>query len=131
VLGGAVEWKQIRDYDWGPMVYTYIGLYAILLAVFYGLMAFILQYSNAIEMNVSLLTTNFYSLLISVLAFGERASWLYLLGFFFVPTAILIFAWFPHPTQTKEPSDNIMENIRQPHAQIDEDDAPFPVDDTI
>lgn len=53
-----------------------------------------MQYSDATTMNISMLTSNFYSLAISILAFGQKASWLYLVGFFCVPIAIVIFTVF-------------------------------------
>ena len=47
-------------------------------------------------MELSTLTSNFYSLAISIFFFGTNASWLYLVGFFFIPVAILIYClWGP------------------------------------
>jgi hypothetical protein len=43
-------------------------------------------------MNLSLLSTNFFSLGISVAVFHQKASWLYIVGFLCIPLAIVIFS---------------------------------------
>jgi drug/metabolite transporter (DMT)-like permease len=96
VATGAVEWKQIRDYNWGTVTILFIFGFAILLAVYYSFVPFIMQFSSALEMNISLLSSNFFSLLISILAFHQKATWLYFVGFICIPVAIVIFSLFPH-----------------------------------
>ena len=90
------EWKIIRNYNWNVRSYLFIFGYAILLAVYYTGIPMIMQFSNATEMNISLLSGNFFSLLISILAFGQKAEWLYLVGFFFIPISITLYALFPY-----------------------------------
>jgi hypothetical protein len=46
------------------------------------------------------LTSNFFSLVISILAFGQKAHCLYLVEFFCVPIAIVLYAWW---TPKEEP----------------------------
>ena len=57
-----------------------------------------MQFSDATTMNLSMLTSNFYSLAISILFFGQKASWLYLVGFFCIPIAIALFTIFAPKT---------------------------------
>ena len=104
ILCGAIEWRQIRDYDWSPEICGYIIGYALLLFAYYTVVPFIMQFSSAMEMNISLLTANFFSLAISILAFGQKAEWLYLLGFAFVPVAIVLFTVFPYKEKPKPES---------------------------
>ncbi|KAH0785177.1 Integral membrane protein [Histomonas meleagridis] len=91
VCSGIVEWKTIRDFNWNWESILLIIAYSILLMLYDVMAPYIMQYSDATTMNLSLLTSNFYSLAISILAFGQMASWIYLLGFFCIPVAILIF----------------------------------------
>jgi drug/metabolite transporter (DMT)-like permease len=116
ILGGAIEWRGIRDYDWQPVVFGFIFAYSILLAVYYSFIPLVLQYSTAIEMNLSLLSSNFFSLLISVLAFHQKADWLYFLGFLCVPLAIVLYTVCPPRERTAEESSSqlpaqMLENI--------------------
>ena len=103
VLTGAVEWKQIRSYDFSAKVVLLILLYALIQTVYYTFCPFIMQHSSAAEMNLSFLTSNFLSLLISILAFGQKASWLYLVGFFCIPIAIAIYSLFPPKSEEVKP----------------------------
>jgi drug/metabolite transporter (DMT)-like permease len=96
VASGAIEWKQIRDYAWKVEVVIFVCGFAILLSIYYALIPFIMQFSSALEMNISLLSSNFLSLLVSILAFDQKASWLYLFGFLCIPIAIIVFSLFPY-----------------------------------
>ena len=108
-LSGAIEWKTIRDYNWTTeSVLLQLG-YAVLLAIYYTLVPIILQYSNATVMNLSALTGNFYSLAISIFAFGSQAEWLYLLGFVCIPIAIAVFTL----TEDKDKFEELPESVAQ------------------
>ena len=91
ILSGSIEWKTICHYEWNWKVIIMMFSYAILLALYYMISPVIMQHSNATVMNLSVLTSNFYSLAISIIFFHLRASWLYLVGFFCIPIAILLF----------------------------------------
>ena len=95
VATGIFEWRQISQFDFNWKVVLLMLLYALIQTVYYTFCPFIMQHSSAAEMNLSFLTSNFFSLLISILAFGSQASWLYLVGFFCVPIAIAIYSLFP------------------------------------
>jgi drug/metabolite transporter (DMT)-like permease len=127
VLGGAIEWKAIGEYDWDGITFVYVFAYAILLAIWYAGSSFVMQFSNAVEMNVSILTSNFYSLAISILGFGQKANWLYLVGFFCIPAAIIVYALFPPSTDPDEYSeDEIMgPMVSEPNAETG-DSMPVP-----
>ena len=126
ILCGAVEWKQVRDYDWQPQIYGYVFGYAILLFVYYTAVPFIMQFSSALEMNISLLTANFFSLAISIWAFGQKAQWLYLVGFICVPVAIVLFTVFPYKEKPKADTTVSNEELQQPNYTDDgeAEDAP-------
>jgi drug/metabolite transporter (DMT)-like permease len=96
-LSGAVEWKTIRDFEWCWQSVLLIVGYGIALAGYDTLAPFVVQFSDATTMNLSLLTTNFYSLGVSIWLFHLEPSWLYLLGFCCVPIAIAIFVIFGPP----------------------------------
>ena len=91
ILTGAFEWKQIRSYNFSVKVVLLILLYALIQTIYYTFCPFIMQHSTAAEMNLSFL--------ISILAFGQKASWLYLVGFFCIPIAIAIYSLFPPKEQ--------------------------------
>lgn len=96
IVTGSVEWKQIYTYHWSWQIICLLIGYVIILSLYYSLVPFVLQHSSATEMNISFLSNNFYSLALSILFFGQKASWLYLIGFICIPIAIIIFCvWAP------------------------------------
>ena len=101
VLSGATEWKIISTYNWNWKVILMMIAYAILLASYYMLSPLIMQHSNATVMNLSILTSNFYSLAISIFIFHSKASWLYLVGFFCIPIAITLFVLMENPQESQ------------------------------
>lgn len=101
ILAGSTEWKKIRDYNWSWQIGTMYGAYAICLASFNIIVPFFMQFSDATTCGISMLTANFYSLGISILVFGQKANWLYLVGFFCIPVAIAIFSIFT-PKEAEE-----------------------------
>ncbi|KAH0793367.1 Integral membrane protein [Histomonas meleagridis] len=95
-LSGIFEHKKIQNYDWQAKSFVMIFSYSILLAVYYTCIPLVMQFSNATEMNISLLSSNFFSLLISILWFGQKAQWLYLVGFIFIPISIVMYTLLPY-----------------------------------
>jgi drug/metabolite transporter (DMT)-like permease len=111
VLAGAVEWKSIRDLQWGWRSTLLVLAYSLALAAYDCWVPFVMQFSDATTMNLSLLTSNFFSLGISVWLFGQKPRWLYLVGFFCVPLAIVIFTLTAPKNQTPEISTTLVESI--------------------
>lgn len=96
ISAAAVEWRPISTFDWSPLVICLLLVYVVLLTFYYSFVPVVLQHSNATEMNISFLSNNFFSLGLSILLFGQKASWLYLIGFLFIPVAIVIYCvWTP------------------------------------
>ncbi|OHT13365.1 Integral membrane protein [Tritrichomonas foetus] len=123
ILTSSLEWKTMRDFEWTWQSVLMTLSYSVILVIYYCASPFVMQFSDATTMNLSMLTSNFYSLAISILAFGQKASWLYLVGFFCIPIAIALFTVFaPKPPEAKkgesyESSD--IENKDQTYDQSD------------
>lgn len=106
VLSGGLEWKMIRDFEWCWQSVLLILTYSCILVLYDICSPFVMQFSDATTMNLSMLTSNFYSLAISILLFGQKASWLYLVGFFCIPIAIALFTIFAPKTPEFENVEN-------------------------
>lgn len=96
ILAGAVEWKEIWEYNWEWQTVFALCGYSVCISIYYCFIPIVMAHSNATELNISFLTSNFYSLGISILFFGQKASWLYLLGFLCIPVSIIVFSLFPY-----------------------------------
>lgn len=100
-LSGSLEWKMIRDYHWDWKSGLLIVAYSVLLSMYYMLSPVIMTHSNATVMNISMLSSNFYSLAIDIFMFGSPANWLYLVGFMCIPVAVTLFVLNePKPVET-------------------------------
>jgi drug/metabolite transporter (DMT)-like permease len=102
IVCGSYEWRTIRDFPFTWKAILLIVTYGTTQTVYYTIDPYIMQHSSAAEMNLSFLTTTFFSLLISVLFYGQRASWLYLLGFLCIPSAIAMFSLLPLKEKREE-----------------------------
>jgi drug/metabolite transporter (DMT)-like permease len=107
ILTPAVDFNIIKNYDWNWKSGLLMVAYGLSMALYDFVIPFVLQFSDATTMNLSLLTSNFFSLGISIAVFKQEASWLYLVGFFCVPVALVIYSFtapkpeFPPPELTK------------------------------
>lgn len=110
ILSGSIEWKSIKNYNWNLKTCILICLYSIILCLYYISIPSIMQFSNATEMNISLLSSNFFSLLISILCFNQKPIILYLIGFFCVPISIALFTLFPYK-EKKINNDSLAQNL--------------------
>lgn len=90
-LTGAVNWKQIRDAVWDWRTVLLYLAYAVTLCFYCILSPYVMRFSDAATMNLSLLTANFYTLGVAILVFKQQPSWFYLIGFCCIPAAIAIF----------------------------------------
>jgi len=96
------ERKDLLSYNWTKGSIILILVYAVLMAVYYMMVPQVMQYSNATEMNLSFLSSNFMSLGVSILAFGQKASIMYLVGFMCVPFAIALYSLYPNSSSDEK-----------------------------
>ncbi|EAY13392.1 solute carrier protein, putative [Trichomonas vaginalis G3] len=123
ILAGALEWKQIRDYSWDAKGACLLFGYSIVLSIYYMVCPVVMQHSNATVMNISLLTSNFYSLFIDIFAFKSKASWIYLVGFVCIPAAILLYVLTePKPGQQEVKPEEEQRLDSSSNADQNEDD---------
>lgn len=94
ILTGSLEHKLIRNFNWNYKSILLMFGYAALLAAYYCSVPIVLEHSNASVMNISMLTSNFYSLVIDIFLFNGDKNWLYLVGFICIPIAVFLFVHF-------------------------------------
>ena len=94
ILTLSVELKPIENYTWNALSISLVIAYGLIMAIYYTMVPYIMKNSTATEMNLSFLTSNFFSLFISCIFFGQKMTLLYGLGFLCVPVAITLFCIF-------------------------------------
>ena len=86
-----LEREAILTVSWNINLVLFIFAYVIVSVLFVTLLATVIKYSSATAMNVSLITTNFYNLVFASIIFHFEFSWLYMIGFFTLISAQILF----------------------------------------
>jgi len=107
-----IEKERISRFKWETRSILLFTGYSIFLSFYYIMVPVILQYSNATVMNLSCLTSNFYSLGVSIVFFEFKASYMYVIGFLCIPIAITLFSLYP-PSDEKLIMNESLENTQE------------------
>lgn len=73
--------KDIQNAKWTPKVGGYLTGYTLVMFLLYHLAPFMFRISSAAFYNLNVLTSDFWSLLVGIEAFGYYVYWLYPVGF--------------------------------------------------
>jgi solute carrier family 35 protein F1/2 len=71
----------IRDVQWSPAVGGYLAGYTLCLSLFYSLTPIIFRLASAAFFNISLLTANFWGVIIGIKVFHLSIHWMYPIAF--------------------------------------------------
>lgn len=92
------ERKSVRNAIWSGKVGGYLTGYNLAMLVIYTTAPILFRLSSAAFYNLSLLTSDFWSLLIGTKVFGYKVYWLYPVGFVFVVLGIIGYCAAPMTT---------------------------------
>lgn len=106
----------------------YITGFGICLFLLYNLMPFVMQFSSATVVNLSLLTADFYSLLCGLLLFHYKFSALYLGSFALVIIGVIVYNLKPTPTSSRSA---VATQSSQSYRQLEEDDRHTDVNSSL
>lgn len=82
---------QWRAAEWTPAVGGYFTGFSILLTLFYSLVPILFRLASAAFFNISLLTANFWGLIIGTRVFGYSVHWMYPVAFVVVILGMLVY----------------------------------------
>lgn len=85
------ERDSIRDAHWNPAVGGYLIGYTLSLLLLYCTAPILFRMSSAAFYNLSLLTSDFWSLLIGIRVFGYYVYWLYPIGFVLIVLGMIVY----------------------------------------
>jgi solute carrier family 35 protein F1/2 len=85
------ERDSIRDAHWNPAVGGYLIGYTLSLLLLYCTAPILFRMSSAAFYNLSLLTSDFWSLLIGIRVFGYFVYWLYPIGFVLIILGMIVY----------------------------------------
>lgn len=91
VQAAIFERESLREAQWTSQVGGYFAGYTLCLLFLYLTCPFLMRMSSAAFYNLSLLTSDFWSLLIGIRVFGYFVYWLYPVGFVFIILGMIFY----------------------------------------
>lgn len=91
VQASIFDRDSIRDATWSPSTVWYMVGYIIGQLIFYSLIPIVYRMASAAYFNISILTSNFWGLLIGIRLFGYTVSYMYGISFVCVVLGLVIY----------------------------------------
>ena len=91
VQASIFDRNQFRESTWRPVVGGYIMGFTICMFIFYSLAPIVFRMASAAFFNISLLTVNFWVLLIGIRVFGYTIYYLYGIAFTLIVFGLVIY----------------------------------------
>ncbi|GAB2272655.1 hypothetical protein Dimus_007480 [Dionaea muscipula] len=91
-----LERDELRSINWNAgAVLPFVG-FAVAMFLFYSLVPVLLKMNGSAMLNLSLLTSDMWTVLIRIFAYHQRVDWLYFVAFFAVAVGLFIYSWYVH-----------------------------------
>ncbi|XP_065057905.1 solute carrier family 35 member F2-like [Rhopilema esculentum] len=97
----AVERDVIYNIEWSWHVILLIASFVICQYLYYTLMPWVITLSSATVVNLSLLTSDLYTLMFGLFLFGYKFSYLYFVAFGGIFIGLIIYNWKPTPVSPR------------------------------
>jgi len=97
----AIERDVIYNIEWTWHVVLLIICFVICQYMYYTLMPWVITLSSATVVNLSLLTSDLYTLMFGLFLFGYKFSYLYFVAFGGIFLGLIIYNWKPAPVSPK------------------------------
>lgn len=82
---------QFRQATWNNAIGGYLAGYTVMLFIFYTLAPIMFRISSAVFFNISLLTMNFWGLIIGIQVFHYTVYWLYPIAFVLIVLGLFVY----------------------------------------
>ncbi|XP_022960512.1 solute carrier family 35 member F2-like isoform X2 [Cucurbita moschata] len=89
---GIIERNELKSIRWTAGAAIPFAGFSVAMFMFYSLVPVLLQVSGSTMLNLSLLTSDMWSIVIRVIAYNEMVDWLYYLAFAVVVIGLIIYS---------------------------------------
>ncbi|KAF9184844.1 hypothetical protein BGZ51_003109 [Haplosporangium sp. Z 767] len=93
----VLERDEIRDVKWTPEVVGYMIGFDIALFTMYSVSPILIHLSSATFFNLSLLTSDFYGLILGIILFNAKINRLYPIAYVLIVVGIIVYNIYPAP----------------------------------
>ncbi|XP_028551013.1 solute carrier family 35 member F1 isoform X2 [Dendrobium catenatum] len=88
-----LERNELKSVHWTPgAVFPFLG-FSSAMFLFYSAVPVLLKISGSAMLNLSLLTSDMWAVLIRIFAYHEKVDWMYFIAFFAVTIGLIIYSW--------------------------------------
>ncbi|XP_038886581.1 solute carrier family 35 member F1-like [Benincasa hispida] len=109
-----IERNELKSIRWTAKAAIPFAGFSVAMFLFYSLVPILLQISGSTMLNLSLLTSDMWSIVIRVAAYNEKVDWLYYLAFAAVIIGLIIYSM-----GDKEEEDQCRANVGDEEAEHD------------
>lgn len=88
---GIFDRDSFRTAHWNGKVGGYLVGFTLCLSIFYSLAPLMFRLASAAFFNISLLTSNFWGVLIGIRVFGLRVHWMYPIAFVCIIGGLVVY----------------------------------------
>ncbi|PWA87761.1 solute carrier family 35 member SLC35F1/F2/F6 [Artemisia annua] len=118
VYRGVLEREELKAIHWSSgAVLPYAG-FAAAMFLFYSGVPILLKISGSTMLNLSLLTSDMWSVLIRIFVYHEKVDWMYFVAFAAVAVGLIVYSAFDK--EVKEPKEDAADEPEQ-NKHIDEE----------
>ncbi|CAN6448900.1 unnamed protein product [Victoria cruziana] len=106
-----LERHELQSIHWTTgAVLPFVG-FALAMFLFYTLVPILLKISGSTMLNLSLLSSDMWAVLIRIFAYQEQVDWMYFLAFFMVAVGLIVYSWASR-TNDRIVSDDELNNLQ-------------------
>ncbi|PIA29707.1 hypothetical protein AQUCO_05800071v1 [Aquilegia coerulea] len=115
-----LEREELRSIHWSAGAVLPFTGFAAAMFVFYSSVPILLKLSGSTMLNLSLLTSDMWAVLIRIFAYHEKVDWMYFIAFFAVAVGLVIYSWGSKDDES-ETRTEISENTNDQNKEKDEE----------
>ncbi|XP_020247026.1 solute carrier family 35 member F1-like isoform X2 [Asparagus officinalis] len=88
-----LERKELKSITWtAGAILPFVG-FSLGMFLFYSVVPILLKLSGSTMLNLSLLTSDMWAVLIRIFAYHEKVDWMYFLAFIAVAVGLVVYSW--------------------------------------
>ncbi|KAF5187264.1 Solute carrier family 35 member f1, partial [Thalictrum thalictroides] len=115
-----LERQELQSIRWSAGAVLPFTGFAAAMFVFYSTVPILLKLSGSTMLNLSLLTSDMWAVLIRIFAYHEKVDWMYFIAFFAVAVGLVIYSWGSKDDES-ETRTEVGENKNEQNKEKDEE----------
>jgi solute carrier family 35 protein F1/2 len=99
IQSSALEWKGMKEVPWTGEIIGLLMAFTASMMILYTVAPLLYRMASSAYFNLSLLSSDFYSLLFGLFLYHYRPYWLYFIAFAIVIVGLITYFWYSRPEE--------------------------------